>query len=321
MQDSSKIISYFNAAKKRPKDAQNETHTVKKRPRLELTRNEEHEDPPLGVKWSNMSCAYDSTLVILSDIYRASQQHVRDRFASQNVHMRYIFDQLRKVNEGSMSFEHARNRVRAHLREYDPRVYPPPGDTGTDLFSLCRDLFEQNSRYAAITHRCANCDTARRRKNKYVLYDVNPSSIESPLYQSQDYTVRSVSQFIQSVLDYQSDFTCIRCEGNLQYTMEWLTAPMMLPVKMPDGNAGSLVLWDREIMVFNYTYRLRGLIYYGSFHFTCRIVDELGRVWYADGMTNHGKPALQGNIQNMSQQDLVKVEGRSLTVALYMLSN
>ncbi|KAJ7751152.1 hypothetical protein B0H16DRAFT_1265982, partial [Mycena metata] len=30
---------------------------------------------------------------------------------------------------------------------------------------------------------------------------------------------------------------------------------------------------------------LRGIIYYGSFHFTPRIIGTDGRVWFHDGMT------------------------------------
>ena len=47
-------------------------------------------------------------------------------------------------------------------------------------------------------------------------------------------------------------------------------------------------------------YRLCGVIYYGSGHFTCYIVDKSGNVWYHDGFTQGARVKFVKNAINIS---------------------
>ncbi|KAK6988552.1 hypothetical protein R3P38DRAFT_2573321, partial [Favolaschia claudopus] len=46
------------------------------------------------------------------------------------------------------------------------------------------------------------------------------------------------------------------------------------------------------------TYMLRGVIYSGGNHFTCRVVRESGDVWYHDGIGTGAKLFSEGNLHS-----------------------
>ncbi|KAI0644145.1 hypothetical protein C8Q79DRAFT_913509 [Trametes meyenii] len=64
-------------------------------------------------------------------------------------------------------------------------------------------------------------------------------------------------------------------------------------------------------------YRLCGLIYFGKFHFTCRVVSRSGEVWFHDGMTTGNKLTFEGNLVNISDV-LCKAGQRKLSVVVYV---
>jgi hypothetical protein len=63
------------------------------------------------------------------------------------------------------------------------------------------------------------------------------------------------------------------------------------------------------------TYKLKGIIYFSSAHFTCRIVDKRGHIFYHDGITTgrHCRyEGLFGDISNLHQ-----AEGRQSVAFIY----
>ena len=58
------------------------------------------------------------------------------------------------------------------------------------------------------------------------------------------------------------------------------------------------------LQIDGYQYRLCGLIYYGSNHFTARIVTENQKVWFSDGMTNGRAYSLEGDLIDMTLAQL-----------------
>ncbi|KAI0354008.1 hypothetical protein OH77DRAFT_1405729 [Trametes cingulata] len=64
-------------------------------------------------------------------------------------------------------------------------------------------------------------------------------------------------------------------------------------------------------------YRLCGLIYFGKFHFTCRVVTGSGKVHLHDGMKTGKKLVPEGNLINMDSKMLGKLGKRKLSVLVY----
>ncbi|KAI0083344.1 hypothetical protein BDY19DRAFT_863585, partial [Irpex rosettiformis] len=65
-------------------------------------------------------------------------------------------------------------------------------------------------------------------------------------------------------------------------------------------------------------YRLAGIIYFGDFHFTCRIVDKEGGIWYNDGIETGSQSQYESHIDNMHSQLLQTAPGhRKCSVIVY----
>jgi hypothetical protein len=65
-------------------------------------------------------------------------------------------------------------------------------------------------------------------------------------------------------------------------------------------------------------YTLRGLIYHGSGHFTSRLVDGQGQVWYNDSAINRSQCVMEGNLNASSDTNWLKTaHGRTLAYVVY----
>ncbi|EIW53762.1 uncharacterized protein TRAVEDRAFT_77901, partial [Trametes versicolor FP-101664 SS1] len=64
-------------------------------------------------------------------------------------------------------------------------------------------------------------------------------------------------------------------------------------------------------------YRLCGLIYFGKFHFTCRVVDRHGDVWFHDGMKTGTNLVPEGNVLTLDSSLLQKAGKRRVSVLVY----
>ncbi|KAF8575387.1 hypothetical protein K439DRAFT_1370064 [Ramaria rubella] len=52
------------------------------------------------------------------------------------------------------------------------------------------------------------------------------------------------------------------------------------------------------------TFRLAGVIYFGSEHFTAQIVDHGMKVWYHDGITTKRSCTYEGDLSSLSNQEM-----------------
>ncbi|KAF8347130.1 hypothetical protein F5887DRAFT_834749, partial [Amanita rubescens] len=65
----------------------------------------------------------------------------------------------------------------------------------------------------------------------------------------------------------------------------------------------------------DHTYKLRGIIYFGDYHFTSRIVYENGMTWFHDGMVTAESMIYDGMIDQLS--DLWFCRGKKASIAFY----
>ena len=63
-------------------------------------------------------------------------------------------------------------------------------------------------------------------------------------------------------------------------------------------------------------YILRGVIYFGDDHFTCRIVNEDGLVWYHDGIATQNSVIYEGKLGD-TKLDLKKCRDKIASGAIY----
>ncbi|KAJ7617673.1 hypothetical protein DFH06DRAFT_1012334 [Mycena polygramma] len=66
--------------------------------------------------------------------------------------------------------------------------------------------------------------------------------------------------------------------------------------------------------------RLRGIIYGGGSHFTCRFIEQNGDMWYHDGITTGRRCVRHGNMSVFQGPlDLQKCRGSNAVALIYAL--
>ena len=63
--------------------------------------------------------------------------------------------------------------------------------------------------------------------------------------------------------------------------------------------------------------KLKGLIYFGGFHFTCHIISNDGVIWFHDGMVTESTTVLDGKLDEMTSEQLHTCRGKKLEIAVY----
>jgi hypothetical protein len=62
---------------------------------------------------------------------------------------------------------------------------------------------------------------------------------------------------------------------------------------------------------------LRGIVYHGEKHFTCRIISPEGEMWYHDGMTTGNSCATDIGLNVSTDAKLKTCKGKRLVLAIY----
>ena len=118
-------------------------------------------------------------------------------------------------------------------------------------------------------------------------------------------------------MHHQSQQVCSNCDAPLETTIHFSDTHKIYAVDVTDRN----VTLSRTVKIQGSTrattLHLRGLVYYGGFHFTCRIIDESGNVWFHDGMTTARTTIKEGRIGSVSQPDLKKCRNKQLCLVIY----
>jgi hypothetical protein len=64
-------------------------------------------------------------------------------------------------------------------------------------------------------------------------------------------------------------------------------------------------------------FSLRGMIYFGGYHFTSRVISLEGNVWYNDGMITGRRCIQGGNFDTLTNENMRKYRGRGLRYSIY----
>ena len=112
---------------------------------------------------------------------------------------------------------------------------------------------------------------------------------------------------------------CVTCRRKLTYQRRVDNVPEFLLLSWSD--VGIKMQWKHNTVYNNHEYFLCGLIYLGNFHFTCRIIQKNGNVWYHDGIKTKKRCAYEGHIDNMSQRKLNSALKRPCIMGIYCRSD
>ncbi|KAJ7101098.1 hypothetical protein C8R44DRAFT_888062 [Mycena epipterygia] len=239
---------------------------------------------PEGMIWDavNYSCGYDSLFTILFHIWSENPLKWRNSFTPKTRWMKSLSEQFDQVKDHQRTLEDARDDVRADLHTLNPVCFPN-GQRGISMEDLSEVMLGTQSFLGGKQKQCRTCNYRCPEQvpcfNEFHIlkYDVDAGAD------------RLETRIMNDLRETVWNETCPQC---INQNVELYWEPRL--VKNPDmviiglAASGSKENIEPEI-TFGVRGRqkiltLQGIVYYGYFHFTSRLVDSEGRIWFHDGI-------------------------------------
>jgi len=262
-----------------------------------------------GLIWdsNNYSCAYDALLTILFSIWMDDPLKWNKRFKLINNLLSNLAFGFSDVNNEMRSFENVRDTIRHIIHNQDPNMFPF-GTRGIDICDLAEKLMKTLYPLTVSYLQCEDCGNR-------VYLNTNRSSF---VMNCSGTFTGDVSTCFQSIIYSSRRQPCVHCNGQVNEIMVFHESPSFLIFTINNNKTiiNKKLKWKNQNN--SVTYRLRGLVYYGDFHFTCRIITQDSRIWFHDGIETRETCQYEGNLDEFHTSDLLTCGGRKSRLAVYV---
>lgn len=117
---------------------------------------------------------------------------------------------------------------------------------------------------------------------------------------------------------------CGSCGMCCQITYNFVHVPPIICIEIPTGGSHSMQnlkvnqgIAIRDTKGVKHILFLKGVVYYKSLHYTTRIIDKDGTVWFNDSITCNNYFTAQGNINMFSNEQILNCKGAVATSLIY----
>ena len=131
-----------------------------------------------------------------------------------------------------------------------------------------------------------------------------------------EYMPKSTCKWLGS-LEHETHEKCPHCFASMVQPVNFKSTPSVLVFETNSRNIKVSKTLKFEQEGETVILDVRGLIYYGDFHFTSRIIGNDGMVWYHDGMTTGSSCENEGDFDKFSSRKLLKCKGKKLILVVY----
>jgi hypothetical protein len=284
---------------------------ITKQPIEKNLRRMENSEQPVGLIWdsTNYSCAYDSLLSILYDIWKHNpfMWNVNANYLGAEK-LSYLDKSFNNVLQSNQSLEEARDDLRKILHEKDS-LHFPNGYEGTSVAYLADVILKITTIISSSQKICLECDFVNEPKEDRLncILDIDSST---------EYT--STSSWLRN-LRFKLSEKCPDCFSTLYNAIYYVKSPNIIIFDHTNVeiHPSSQIKYMIDGKIINL--KLKGLIYHGSFHFTSRIISKDGDVWYNDGKEMGRECIMEGHRKLLSEEDWLMKNGRKLILSIYSL--
>ncbi len=242
---------------------------------------------PMGCKWHNNSCAYDSIIFVLYNVWRADPDYLTEHYSSLNNEWLGLFTQsFQSYAQHQYSLEEVREFIRRHMNTAFPNLFVFGCNTSVE--AIVSKIFTGSDKFNESYYKCSN-----NHKSTYVAsYNCAfaPGGTGRAQWSTiQDYLNISAARALQNA--------CAVCNAPVVKYDTFLYAPVLIVILV----SGSTTPADIDLKFFmngkHVWYDLQGIIYYGQVHFTARYIDAKHQVWFNDGIQTGCTAVCEGNVQ------------------------
>ncbi|TFK50516.1 hypothetical protein OE88DRAFT_1596590, partial [Heliocybe sulcata] len=258
------------------------------------------------------SCAYDALLNVFYNIW-AENTPKWSRRMRLNEHMNILINSFEKTKEHHMTLEQARDDLRIHLNNLNRMKFPMRRGAGTSVADLCETLLATESMGSVISI-CTKCHNKIEVPIDQLMFTCYRNSRRDNL---QEALSHSVKQWLKSNLNRNGTYIGVKCcRTNIKSISTLEKLPRIIAfhlegTKLIPDKSFSLTIETKRI------YHLRGLVYFGEYHFTSRFITKDKNIWFNDGMVTGRSCTLEGNLRDTNLETLLQAGNKTVTLAIY----
>jgi hypothetical protein len=240
------------------------------------------------------------------NIWSPKPKKWKNIFKDCNINLTTLHDGFQKYLSNTNTLETARDNVRLLLHREDS-VRFPAGHHGASVAELAIRMLYPVYHIPELHLCCSHCDQT-------IL--INSNCINRVIFVPEN-TTGSTAQVVDRHFHHETGQRCSSCTAPLQTTIHFSDTPKILAINVVDRD----ITLSQTIKVMGATcstiLHLRGLVYHGGFHFTCRIIDPLGKIWFNDGISTGRTSTEDGWFGKVSQPNLHTCRNKQLCLAIY----
>lgn len=233
--------------------------------------NGRHYTAPIGMRWSENSCAYDSVFTPIYVQWCANRDLQTDfirRTGSPEANL--LIDGFIKFEAGQGSLEGARDAVRRYMARSPNGT---PFGAYTSIWEVLSGLLRTNEIVLEKFYLCPMGHNVCHSNESYALLSAGATPFTC------------MAQWISTNTE-QTTARCSVCRHQVSVRLKFCNTPPVMAFEFsaqPTVDIVHLLSVQLENHIQNYS--LAAVIYYSQDHFTTQIVTRDGRVWFYDGMS------------------------------------
>ncbi|KAL1711810.1 hypothetical protein EV715DRAFT_214838 [Schizophyllum commune] len=264
---------------------------------------------PKGYTWnaSDWSCPYDSLFTVLHCIWLGNPARWTPYMSRLSPFMKELtFQWARYTRQESTLWSDTRDAVRKLLNSRDSILFPY-GNNPASVVRLAMMMMGDKT-LACRTLKCVRCN-ATRNEGTTVLAQCHP------LYTTNLLNGRNRDRF--TTADWLAEVLkgrgrAVRCLSCRSPTIPIVTVQSIPDILCLDRTDAPLVI-SHQVAFKNVPMKLRGIVYGGQNHFTCRAIDNVGTVYRHDGMFDGDLCVREGPLDQVPPDQLGCWRGRDGT--------
>ena len=265
-------------------------------------------------------------LSILYALYIKHKTQWVTQIGSVNEFTVLLTREFKKITKNQYSKEKARDNIRSVLNASDAATFPFNETGGTDIYSLSNLLLAESEDYYYRQHRYKNCNICEdnihdrgEMMNAWQLkvsYDQLKKHVGKTVEASNKTSNKTITEWIKINLIERTDLKCQHCNNSIVNELVFKHMPIFFQCYIEN----IALKWESTFVLRNKKYRLCGLVYFGTFHFTTRIIMSNGDIYFNNSISNGKKCHLEGNIKNAHGNFLSTApDGRKCILAIYVM--
>lgn len=200
-----------------------------------------------------------------------------------------------------------RDTVRYHLHGLNPRAFSYSRN-GADVEELAYILMNDTNANLKSLVICEHCHKVWRKTHPRLGQIMNISHVAEEV---------SIKNIVEKRQRKVLSELCERCKENKIIVTKFQTNPHIFVITLTRSNVHINRLLMFNIGDTSYKFKLKGIVYFGEFHFTCIIFDVQFNCLYHDRMTTESRFLNIGHLNDL--KDLNTYKNREARLVMYIL--